>query len=79
MQKCILSLLFSSLLLSSTKATRGGIALALDSYVMKEFTTPISPIFVNVLNKLTMPEIDVDYFEITDVKLDINPIDPDFI
>jgi hypothetical protein len=34
---------------------------------------------INVINKLNVPEIDVDNFEITEVKMALNQIDPKYI
>jgi hypothetical protein len=72
----VLSLLFSTSLVS---ATLSGVAASVDIGVIDEMKSTFTPLFIDVINSITMPEIDVDNFEITEVKVDMLPLDPLFV
>jgi hypothetical protein len=72
----VLSLLFSTSLVS---ATLSGVAASIDIGVIDELKPSLTPVFIDVINSVQMPEIDVDNFEITEVKVNLLPLDPMFV
>jgi hypothetical protein len=73
-------LLFSLLYLSTSSfAAPAGLAASIDIGVINDFKPYITPLFIDAINAVTIKEIDVDNFEITEVKVNMFPMDPTYV
>lgn len=67
------------LLCSAVSATAAGIATSVDIGVVQNVKNYAMPMMIHTINTMTIPDMEVDDFTITNMKVDLDPIDPQYI